>query len=469
MTINKEANMENKCELSIQIKSEKDDYKTDNYEKSFSSEQKLKTQIWAVHEGHNNDKICNLCGKLLSTQIKLKNHLEIPHDDKCNICEKSFPSVPKLKMHNHEIHQSEKELLKCDLCCKVFVCSSLKQRKFDLKKHITGVHPYEKPIPSGQKLGNQEGHKEKACNLCGKSLSKQIKLKKHLEISHDHKCDNCKKSFLFAHTLKTHIWTVHEGHTEKTCNLCGKSLSKQIKLEQHLEIPHDHKCIYCKKSFLFAQTLKTHFWTIHEGQKDKTCNLCAKTLFSQTKLEKHLEIPHDHKCIMCEKSFPSVPKLKKHNHEIHQSEKELLKCELCGKVFAYSSLKQRRFYLKKHITVTHPYEKSILLVEKLGKHNHEVHQNKTKLQSEKELIKCDICGKFFMRSSLKKQKHSLNNHILVEHPINLTELKHEKLKEECIETSNYTIEKIEIKEEECFENSNYALEKIEIKEECIEN
>ena len=316
MTINKEANMENKCELSIQIKSEKDDYKTDNYEKSFSSEQKLKTQIWAVHEGHNNDKICNLCGKLLSTQIKLKNHLEIPHDDKCNICEKSFPSVPKLKMHNHEIHQSEKELLKCDLCCKVFVCSSLKQRKFNLKKHITGVHPYEKPTPSSQKLGNQEGHKEKACNLCGKSLSKQIKLKKHLEISHDHKCDNCKKSFLFAHTLKTHIWTVHEGHTEKTCNLCGKSLSKQIKLEQHLEIPHDHKCIYCKKSFLFAQTLKTHFWTIHEGQKDKTCNLCAKTLFSQTKLEKHLEIPHDHKCIMCEKSFPSVPKLKKHNHEI---------------------------------------------------------------------------------------------------------------------------------------------------------
>ena len=49
------------------------------------------------------------------------------------------------------------------------------------------------------------------------------------------------------------------------------------------------------------------------------------------------------------------------------SEKELLKCELCGKVFAYSSLKQRRFYLKKHITVTHPYEKSIFLVEKFGK------------------------------------------------------------------------------------------------------
>ena len=240
-------------------------------------------------------------------------------------------------------------------------------------------------------------------------------------------------------------------------------------MEQHLEIPHDHKCIYCKKSFLFAQTLKTHFWTIHEGQKDKTCNFCAKTLFSQTKLEKHLEIPHDHKCIMCEKSFPSVPKLKKHNHEIHQSEKELLKCELCGKVFAYSFLKQRRFYLNKHITVTHPYEKSILLVQKLGKLNHEIHQNKTELQSEKELIKCDICGKFFMRSSLKKQKNSLNNHIMVEHPVNLTELKHEKLKEECIETSNYTIEKIEIKEEECFENSNYALEKIEIKEECIEN
>lgn len=243
-----------------------------------------------------------------------------------------------------------------------------------------------------------------------------------------------------------------EANMEKNCEQ-----SRQIKLEKDLEIPDDYKTDNYEKSFPSEQKLMTQISAVHEGHKnDKICNLCGKLLSTQIKLKNHLEIPHDHKCNICKKSFPSVPNLKKHNHEIHQSEKELLKCELCGKVFAYSSLKQRRFYLKKHITVTHPHEKSILLVEKLGKHNHEIHQNKTKLQSEKELIKCDICGKFFMHSFLKKQKHSLNNHILVEHPINLTELKHEKLKEECIETSNYIIEKIEIKEEECFENSNYA-------------
>ena len=368
-------------------------HKCDNCSKSFSQKSHLKrhnqivncnNKIQVKHEILRDNK-CGMCGKVLSKQIKLKKHMEISHDNKCDHCEKAFPFLGMLKTHIWTVH---------------------------------------------------EGHKEKTCNLCDKSLSKQIKLKKHMEISHDNKCDHCEKAFPFLGMLKTHIWTVHEGHKEKTCNLCGKSLSKQIKLEKHLEISHGHKCGNCKKAFPIAQMLKTHIWTVHEGNEEKTCNLCGKSLSKQIKLEKHLEILHDHKCENCKKSFPSVQKLKEHNLEIHKSEKKLIKCDVCYKFFVHKSALKNHimvdhlFNLQKHLEISQDHksddgEKSFPIAQTLNKH--------TERQSEKELIKCDLCGKVFRRSSLKNQKSALKNHIMVEHPINLFEFKQDKDKLEKIE------------------------------------
>ena len=85
----------------------------------------------------------------LKDEIKLQNHLEISQsfEHKCDNCEKSFLSAQTLKKHIHEIHQShtepqsEKKIIKCHLCSKIFVRSSLKNQKSALKNHIMVEHP----------------------------------------------------------------------------------------------------------------------------------------------------------------------------------------------------------------------------------------------------------------------------------------------------------------------------------------
>ena len=250
------------------------------------------------------------------------------------------------------------------------------------------------------------------------------------------------------------IQVKHEILRDNKCGMCGKVLSKQIKLKKHMEISHDNKCDHCEKAFPFLGMLKTHIWTVHKGHKEKTCNLCGKSLSKQIKLEKHLEILHDHKCENCKKSFPSVQKLKEHNLEIHKSEKKLIKCDVCYKFFVHKSalknhiLVDHLFNLQKHLEISQDHksddgEKSFPIAQTLNKH--------TERQSEKELIKCDLCGKVFRRSSLKNQKSALKNHIMVEHPINLFALK-QKFQNVSIE--KVKLEKIDIKEElvHSFEN-----------------
>ena len=69
--------------------------------------------------------------------------------------------------------------------------------------------------------------------------------------------------------MKKHIHTVHEGQKDHSCESCGKSFSQAIYLK-HIHTVHeghkDHKC-----EFSQVGNLKKHIHIVHEGSKDYKC------------------------------------------------------------------------------------------------------------------------------------------------------------------------------------------------------
>ena len=62
--------------------------------------------------------------------------------------------------------------------------------------------------------------------------------------------------------MKTHIYLVHNGQKDKKCDICRKMFSRSVDLKRHINKIHnrqqDHKCESCGKSFSQAGNLKTH-------------------------------------------------------------------------------------------------------------------------------------------------------------------------------------------------------------------
>ena len=95
----------------------------DSCEKTFSSKQRLRTHIAAIHEGK----------KLADTTVRID----------CSFCDKSFSSRQRLNSHIISIHEGKKPSstkLKCSFCDQTFAS---KQR---LKGHIATVHEGKKEI-----------------------------------------------------------------------------------------------------------------------------------------------------------------------------------------------------------------------------------------------------------------------------------------------------------------------------------
>ena len=64
--------------------------------------------------------------------------------------------------------------------------------------------------------------------------------------------------------MQEHIKRIHNGQKDKKCEICGKSGT----LKKHNHTVHeghkDCKCEFCGKSFSQAPSLKTHFFRFHK-------------------------------------------------------------------------------------------------------------------------------------------------------------------------------------------------------------
>ena len=78
-----------------------------------------------------------MCGKLLTSRLKLQTHVEVIHegrrDYKCRFCDKTFTSKSNLQIHEGSLHTGVLPY-KCEYCSKMFA------RRNQLNTHKVTSH-----------------------------------------------------------------------------------------------------------------------------------------------------------------------------------------------------------------------------------------------------------------------------------------------------------------------------------------
>jgi KRAB domain-containing zinc finger protein len=164
-----------------------------------------------------------------------------------------------------------------------------------------------------------------------------------------HQCPICNKIKSTRFYLTSHIRNVHKKDKKLECNQCDykTNLSQSLKKHQLVHvIERNFKCSHCELSFKDQLALKKHSALVHEGLKQFTCEICAKSFGRADYLEKHL-LTHSEernfKCEICNDTFKISDTLNNHRRNVHNIDSERHCCHVCGKIFSGG------FYLREHL------------------------------------------------------------------------------------------------------------------------
>ncbi|XP_063590853.1 zinc finger protein 26-like [Penaeus indicus] len=186
------------------------------------------------------------------------------------------------------------------------------------------------------------------CKLCGKLLSSNVNLKRHMMI-HSGKpftCKECGKSYTGRYLLREHLIVEHgktipESQTtsEFQCEACMRYMSSKMTLEYHQAVPQS--CPHCEATWPCKRSLRDHILKIHDEAKVTKegclmCELCNKTFMYRNRYLNHIAQHSSEKkfeCQKCNKSFSTYHALYCHNKQVHEKHNYRHPCSMCDKVF----------------------------------------------------------------------------------------------------------------------------------------
>ena len=191
---------------------------------------------------HQASFVCDLCGGEYFSETSLKKHVARDHFESklefpCCFCPKSFRSHYSLKYHM-AVHVGDAPSW-CRVLSVFVPSSQLATLQTHMPQHVQGDH---------------------VCHVCGKTFATFNSLKQHAA-QHGEKRFQCEhpgcqfratyKGNLRIH-MKTHLDRQENPDKFHLCDLCGKSFTTRLSLEQHRLIHSGEKpymCSICGKAF----------------------------------------------------------------------------------------------------------------------------------------------------------------------------------------------------------------------------
>jgi len=219
------------------------------------------------------------CDKSYVRKQHLKAHIERNHVDKnkstnftCDICNQTFTLHSNMMRHKKRKHNNSR--FKCLKCDAVF------SNRQDRQRHIAKIH-----------------HNLVRCHICGKSMSNNELLKKHISTHKQHTCPHCSEVFVRWSDYQKHR-RIHSNETV-TCSICGKKVL-QTRLKKHNELHGEMRDVIhcpvedCPRFYFHYRNMKQHFITCHDGQTFPcTVSGCDKELSTEQKRNEHINKVHN--------------------------------------------------------------------------------------------------------------------------------------------------------------------------------